>query len=140
MSPSSLPSVPEATSGVPALRKRILVADDDATVRTLMKRVLMLRGYDVVDVADGRMALDVARTAAFDLVITDLVMPELEGLETISLLRREHPSLEILAVSGAYGGAFLHAAELLGARATLAKPFDADALIDAVERVLAHAR
>jgi CheY-like chemotaxis protein len=116
--------------------KSILVVEDDATVRGLIKRVLSMRGFVVHDVADGRVALDVARTAAFDLVITDLVMPEVEGLETIRLLKRDHPSLEILAVSGAYGGAFLHAAELLGARATLAKPFDADTLLATVERIV----
>lgn len=116
--------------------KSILVVEDDATVRALITRVLSARGFAVQDVADGRVALDVARAAAFDLVITDLVMPELEGLETIRLLKRERPALEILAVSGAYGGAFLHAAELLGARATLAKPFDADTLLAAVERLV----
>jgi CheY-like chemotaxis protein len=116
--------------------KSILVVEDDATVRGLIKKVLSARGFTVHDVADGRIALDVARTGNFDLVITDLVMPEVEGLETIRLLKRDRPTLEILAVSGAYGGAFLHAAELLGARATLAKPFDADTLVAAVERIV----
>jgi CheY-like chemotaxis protein len=133
---SLLPSAPESTATTSSSPKSILVVEDDATVRALIKRVLSMRGFQVHDVADGRVALDAARTGEFDLVITDLVMPEIEGLETIRLLKREQPSLEILAVSGAYGGAFLHAAELLGARATLAKPFDADTLVAAVERIV----
>jgi CheY-like chemotaxis protein len=136
MSPSSHQPLESLLSPAPPSPKSILVVEDDATVRGLIKRILMARGFSVHDVADGRVALDVALTGAFDLVITDLVMPEVEGLETIRLLKRERPSLEILAVSGAYGGAFLHAAELLGARATLAKPFDADTLLAAVERIV----
>ena len=116
--------------------KRILVVEDDATVRGLIKRVLAARGFRVNDVADGRVAIDLARHTDFDLVITDLVMPEVEGLETIRLLKRERPTIEIMAVSGAYGGAFLHAAELLGASATLAKPFDANTLVAMVERIV----
>jgi DNA-binding response OmpR family regulator len=130
-----LPAGPTPTS----VRKSILVVEDDPTVRTLIKRVLSRSGFDVTDVADGRHAIDAARATDFDLVITDLVMPELEGLETIRTLKRERPSVEILAVSGAYGGAFLHAAELLGARATLAKPFDVDALVAAVEGIVGRA-
>ncbi len=136
MSLSSSEPLDQPTPLAASPRKRILVVEDDATVRSLIKRVLAARGFAVHDVADGRVALDVARTTTFDLVITDLVMPEVEGLETIRLLKRDHPSLEILAVSGAYGGAFLHAAELLGARATLAKPFDANTLLAAVERIV----
>jgi CheY-like chemotaxis protein len=130
------PSIPESTATTATTPKTILVVEDDATVRGLIKRVLTTRGFRVLDVADGRRALEMARTDNFDLVITDLVMPDIEGLETIRLLKRERPSLEILAVSGAYGGAFLHAAELLGARATLAKPFDADSLLSVVEGIV----
>jgi CheY-like chemotaxis protein len=136
MSLSSHQPHDQPTPPTAAPPKSILVVEDDATVRGLIKRVLATRGFNVHDVADGRVALDVARSSTFDLVITDLVMPEVEGLETIRLLKRDHPSLEILAVSGAYGGAFLHAAELLGARATLAKPFDAETLIAVVERIV----
>jgi CheY-like chemotaxis protein len=133
---SSYPHVPDAVSVARTSAKTILVVDDDATIRGLIRRVLSMRGFHVLDVADGRVALDLARTEDIDLVITDLVMPEIEGLETIRLLKRERPSLEILAVSGAYGGAFLHAAALLGARSTLAKPFDADTLLAAVEGIV----
>jgi CheY-like chemotaxis protein len=136
MSVSPVPPGPDSNGRPSTSPKRILVVEDDANVRALMTRVLARRGFKVLDVADGRLALDVARTAPFDLVITDLVMPEIEGLETIRVLKREHPSVEILAISGAYGGAFLHAAELLGARATLAKPFDPDTLVNAVERIV----
>ena len=131
----STPPAPDASFDRPT-RKSILVVEDDSMVRALIKRVLSNRGFDVLDVPDGSIALDLARGGTFSLVITDLVMPELEGLETIRLLKRECPSLKILAVSGAYGGAFLHAAELLGARATLAKPFDVATLLSTVEGIV----
>jgi DNA-binding response OmpR family regulator len=137
---SSLPVDP--AHGLPAdrtpLRKHILLVEDDETVRLMMKRVLSARGFGIDEAPDGRQALARIREMPFDLVITDLVMPELEGLEVIRALRRESPSIAILAVSGAYGGAFLHAAELLGARAILAKPFNPEILVATVERLLAR--
>ena len=68
---------------------------------------------------DGAEALEKARGQQFDLLLTDLVMPEREGLEIIRILRKERPDLKVVAVSGAFGGAFLKAAQLLGADATL---------------------
>lgn len=75
------------------------------------------------------------RSSEIDLVITDIVMPDMEGLELIGLLKKSRPDLNIIAVSGAFEGQFLSAAKLLGAKATLAKPFAARALLEAVRSI-----
>ena len=98
----------------------------------------MLRGagYSVESAPDGREAVHRLAEAAFDLVITDLVMPEQEGIETIQILRKEFPHLKIVAVSGAFGGEYLRVARLLGAHAILEKPFSVDSLLAVVEETL----
>ena len=75
-----------------------------------------------------------------DLVITDLVMPEQEGIETIQALRRDVPGIGIIAISGAFGGAFLKVAQLMGAAAVLNKPLNADLLLARVAEVLESRR
>ena len=77
-----------------------------------------------------------ARTEAVDLVITDLVMPEQEGLETLQRLRVERPELPVIAISGAFGGSFLKSARLFGATAALPKPIDPEELLRAVREAL----
>ena len=78
------------------------------------------------------------RGVEFDLVIMDLVMPDVEGLETIDIIRKERPQLKTIAMSGRFGGQFLPVAELLGAKATLAKPIRPDELLETVRRVLSE--
>jgi CheY-like chemotaxis protein len=90
----------------------------------------------VVVARDGGEALKKIRERRFDLMLTDLVMPEREGLETIRTLRKERPDLKIVAVSGAFGGTFLDVAQLLGADATLLKPVSPDQLLAAVREAL----
>ena len=70
------------------------------------------------------------------MMITDLAMPEQEGIETINLLRRQRPRLKIIAISGQFGADLLHTAELLGADATLAKPIQPETLLDTVALVM----
>jgi len=115
----------------------ILVVDDEPAVRGFFQRVLEGAGYQVSAARDGAEALQLAREGRFDLLLTDLVMPEQEGLEIIGILRRERPGLKVVAVSGAFGGAFLKAAQLLGADATLLKPVPPDRLLAAIQRALA---
>ena len=91
---------------------------------------------DAVVAADGREALKVlAQGETVDLVITDLVMPNQDGVETVQEIRRRYPRTKIIAMSGAFGGQFLRTAELLGACATLAKPINAARLLEAVNKV-----
>jgi DNA-binding response OmpR family regulator len=117
----------------------ILVVDDDSALRRLVTTVLERRNFAVSEAADGGQALDVLSTTAFDLVITDIVMPEIEGLELVRYIRARHPGAKVMAVSG--GGSHLisytHLAKQLGADEVLAKPFTPAELVAVVERLLA---
>jgi DNA-binding response OmpR family regulator len=117
----------------------ILVVEDDPSVRELVRHMLNIEGHDVSLAADGRGALEAIDRRTFDLVITDLFMPERSGFETISDIRLRHPGLPILAISG--GGrigadASLQTARSLGANATLAKPFGHRDLVARVGNLL----
>jgi hypothetical protein len=119
---------------------RILVADDEAGVRGYLRGVLENAGYEVTEAADGDQALKEARAGRVDLVITDLVMPGREGLETIRALRKEISSVGIVAMTGALGPEFLEIARVLGAQAVLRKPIDAGQLLAKVSEVLKSRR
>jgi DNA-binding NtrC family response regulator len=114
----------------------ILLVDDDADVRNVLAQMLESGGYRVFEAEDGKQAVAEARRQPIDLLITDLVMPEQEGIETIKLLRREYPAMKIIAMSGAFGGDFLTVAGYLGATETLQKPLHLDTILSTVERVL----
>jgi DNA-binding response OmpR family regulator len=113
----------------------ILIIDDDPHIRRLMSRILRGAGHTVREATDGRSGLELFRERLPALVITDIVMPDQEGIETILELRRDAPSLPILAISGGEGG-YLRLAIGLGATEALAKPFGADELLAAVVKLL----
>jgi DNA-binding response OmpR family regulator len=135
--PESIAAAVQALLHRTRSKGRILLADDDAAVRGFLRRVLASSGYEVTEVADGKQATTAICQQPFDLVITDLVMPEQEGLETIAQIRKQFPSMRIIAMSGAFGGRFLQVGERLGANATLTKPVHPQELIATVERVIA---
>ena len=117
----------------------ILIIDDDDALRATMRKILERAGHEVRDAGDGDRGLRIFREDGADLVITDIIMPEKEGIETIQELREEDPDLPILAVSG--GGRAdpaepLTDARLLGADETLAKPFTVEELQETVARML----
>jgi len=119
--------------------KRILIVDDDEALRLLMCQVLVRAGYEVQAAESGAVALKLFRQQPADLVITDIIMPEMEGLETIIEFLKQRPKLKILAISG--GGRFgaddyLPIAGALGAALTLAKPFSLEELENAVRSLL----
>jgi PAS domain S-box-containing protein len=126
--------------GPPAPAARILVADDEAGVRGFLRAVLEQGGYEVIEAANGKQALQKFRAGQLDLVITDLVMPEEEGLATVQALRREAPGVGLIAISGAFGGQFLKVALLLGADAVLSKPVSKEVLLAKVAEVLVRRR
>jgi PAS domain S-box-containing protein len=134
-SPEELAGKVRAVLG-PAPAFRILVADDEAGVRAFLRRVLEDGGYETIEAADGKQTLRQALAGRVDLVITDLVMPEQEGIETIQALRRDVPDVAIIAISGAFEGKFLKSAKLLGAAAVLDKPVSAQLLLATVAEVL----
>jgi CheY-like chemotaxis protein len=120
----------------------ILVIDDEAAIRQLVRRILERAGHSVIEAPNGRKGISLLRERQVDLVITDILMPEVEGIETILEIRRQFPSTRILAISG--GGSvkgtsiYLEAASKLGADAILPKPFRAYALRQLVDRLLAR--
>jgi CheY-like chemotaxis protein len=122
---------------------RMLIIDDDPTVRSLVTGILEAKGHTAVEARDGRAGLATFSKESFDLVVTDIVMPEQEGIETIGALRRLNRTVPILAISGSStiggSGDYLRAAAALGASATLKKPLHADLLVETIERLLADA-
>lgn len=118
---------------------RILVIDDEAPVRDMMRQTLERAGYEVIEAGDGKQGMARLRQQPADLVITDILMPEQEGIETIRMLRKEFPEIKILAISG--GGKkgnleVLPIARTFGAHRTLAKPFERKDLLDAVSALV----
>jgi len=115
----------------------ILIIEDQAPVRTLVRRVLEDTGYQVYEAADGRQGLERFHTQPVDLVITDLEMPEMSGLEVILALTRAFLDVKVIAMSGVSADE-LQKARLLGARHTFPKPLDLQALLRAVQYELRH--
>lgn len=118
---------------------RILLIEDDDQVRNMLRAVLEQEGYNVGEARNGREGVAHCRATPAALVITNILMPEQEGLETIRILRQEFPAVKIIAISG--GGQrgnldFLAVARQLGALRTLRKPFAMQELRTAVEDVL----
>jgi CheY-like chemotaxis protein len=119
--------------------KKILVIDDDSLVRDTIVRILERKGYMVLVAADGVRGLRMFHTEQPDLVITDIIMPEKEGLQTIREIRGNRPDAKIIAISG---GArignmdFLRMAGELGASEIMPKPFDPADLVTLVSRCL----
>jgi two-component system, chemotaxis family, chemotaxis protein CheY len=122
------------------MKSYILVIDDDAMVRQALARILKGQGYEVECAVEGHQGLEAFRRRRPDLVISDIVMPEMEGIQTIMELRILSRDCPIIAISG--GGRFgkvdfLDVAKQLGANATLAKPFETEELLQTVALCLA---
>jgi CheY-like chemotaxis protein len=120
---------------------RILLIDDDDAVRLTISTVLSNAGHTVTEARDGKEGIARYQPEAIDLVVTDLIMPEKEGLETILDLKKKYPNVKILAVSG--GGrmapeAQLNIAKKFGATRVLAKPFLMKTLSATVDDLLAQ--
>ena len=119
----------------------ILLIEDDDLFRDALANALIERGYTVMQARDGDEGLRIFRVEPADLVLTDIVMPNKEGIATVEELRRDHPNLGIIAMSGglAYQAPlYLKLAGALGANRTLRKPFDLPTLLTAIEEVLAE--
>lgn len=122
--------------------QKILVIDDNIAVRNTLTQILESAGYQVVCAEDGQRGLNVFRAEQPDLVITDIIMPEKEGIETIRDIRHECPNAKIIAISGGGRGGnndYLKVARQLGASDVIAKPLDPDQFIAIVHHRLAAA-
>lgn len=129
--------------------QRILIVDDERDVRDSVKCVLDLAGYEVLTAENVTEALAQLERAPVDLVITDIIMPKMNGVQAIESIRKAFPMVRIVAISG--GGnfgvagyqptaiatnAYLRSAEEAGAHVVLTKPFESDDLIEVVEKLL----
>ncbi|MDE2349828.1 MAG: response regulator [Gammaproteobacteria bacterium] len=127
----------------------VMIVDDETDVRDAIRRVLERAGYAVRSADNGAQALDALESRGADLVITDIIMPVMDGVEAIQAIRARHPRTRIVAISG--GGnfgvaeyqpeaitttAYLAAAGQAGADALLTKPFDSAEILGAVRRAL----
>jgi excisionase family DNA binding protein len=116
-------TTPKPPVAAPAGRPRVLVADDEASIRELLSKTLALADYDVDLAPDGRAALERLQATAYDLLITDLKMPGLDGLAVIREARRYRPDLPIIIITGFSTEAAAIEALNLGVSGYLTKPF-----------------
>ena len=119
---------------------QILLVDDDDLARFAMCEVLKRAGHKVTEAGNGKLGLTAQASTDFDVIITDIIMPEVEGIEFIIKIREQSPNIPVIAVSG--GGRvsqtdYLESAKELGATATLSKPFSEDQLNEKVAECLA---
>ena len=118
---------------------RILVIDDDEQVLDMLYESLTREGYDVLKASNGEQGLRLYREESVDLIITDLIMPEKEGIETIIELRQDFPEVKIIAISG--GGRigtkdYLNMAKIFGVQRTFTKPVAREQLLDAIRELI----
>jgi len=113
---------------------KILVIDDEAPIRRALRRLLQLKGYEVHEAENGAQGMRMMAEQACDLVITDMVMPEKEGVETCMELRKFYPKVPFISICGAPSAAtYLQVANKLGAVAMIAKPFSSAEIFEAID-------
>ena len=122
---------------------RALVIDDDPELRWNLKMSLEAADIETLTAADGKRGLDQMKDARFDFIVTDILMPTMDGLEVIQAVRAGHEDVKIIAISGGGrrqpGAQVLGIAEIFGAAATLFKPFTRKELLAAIEAVVGEA-
>ncbi|MEE4266353.1 MAG: response regulator [Desulfobacteraceae bacterium] len=119
--------------------ERILIIDDEPQIRSMLTLMLEREGYEVVEAPDGVDGIKIYRQNPADLIITDLIMPNKDGIGMIIDLKKEFPDVKIIAMSG--GGlnkpdGYLKGAKKLGAACTLTKPIDREEMLKAVREIL----
>lgn len=117
----------------------ILIIDDDTQLSSMLKQLLERHGYDVLTASDGNQGIKMFHEKGADLIITDLIMPGKEGIETIAEISQDFPDVKIIAISG--GGRlkpdnYLNLAETFGAMRSFTKPVDRKELLSAIEELL----
>lgn len=120
---------------------KILLIEDNAIVCDALALFLRSGGHEVTEVTDSKKSLRVIRTIAPDIIVTDIIMPELDGLELITKIKQSGLTIPVIAISGGgriAGEEYLELAMAVGAAATLAKPFSATELLESVDRVLVN--
>ena len=118
---------------------RILIIDDDVKFLKMLRQMLERAGHEVVEAPNGEVGVKLFREERTELIITDIFMPEKEGIEIIRELKREFPTVKIIAISG--GGRkgnfhYLETAEALGADRSFTKPFERQEMLDAIQELV----
>lgn len=116
--------------------KTILIIDDERQIRKMLRQMIEKKGYHVLEASDGSQGIHCVKNNHIDLIITDIFMPEKEGIETIIELKRDYPDITIFAMSG--GGSvgpetFLKITNQLGVVETFTKPIDRESLLKAID-------
>ncbi len=119
--------------------EKILLVDDDDDVRSIIRKMLEKGGYQVIEASNGRQGLKIIEKHLPVAIVTDIIMPDMEGLEFTKTIARQKPELPLIAITGAKNGSYLQVALRLGAASGLYKPFDCNELLAAVEDVLTEA-
>jgi CheY-like chemotaxis protein len=115
---------------------RILVVDDESYVRDLLQRVLTRRGHEVDVAADGETALELMQAHTYDLVLTDVVMPGIDGFDLLRRVKATYPAVTVIVLTGYARKQSISDFLLYGADEYLSKPFQVQALLDSVDRVV----
>lgn len=118
--------------------KNIIVVDDDEQIRIMLRRILEKEGYIIREASNGNIALKLQREDPADLIITDIIMPEKEGIGTIVDLKNDYPGIKIIAISG--GGKnspdhYLRMAKGFGVNKAFEKPFTREELLEAIDEI-----
>jgi CheY-like chemotaxis protein len=119
--------------------KRILVIDDDDMLRAMLKKLLSNAKYNVVTAENGIEALRLHEQNPADLIIADIIMPDMDGIEVVIEFRKKYPATKIIAMSGGgriHPDQYLAAAQRLGAQRTIGKPFTSSEILAAVDELL----
>lgn len=123
------------------MMQKILIVDDDDLIRDLLYEILTPQGFEIILAENGNRAMEILSRERVDLIITDIIMPEKEGIETILDIKKKLPNAKIIAMSG--GGqlganSYLNIAKRLGVSATITKPFDPNKLVKTIRTILDH--
>ncbi len=120
-------------------KQKILIADDDVALNEMLCRMLERSSYETLSALNGKEAVEICHKEPVDLIVTDIFMPEQEGIATILEVRREFPDIKIIAMSGGGNSGmkdYLNMAKLLGSEGIITKPFSNSELIQLIAKLL----
>ena len=117
------------------MKSRVLLIEDNEPLRNSLARLLERTGYEVTEAANGRIGLHCMSECAADVVVTDMMMPEMGGVETILALRRSYPGVKIIALSGS--APYVKIARAVGSHKAMSKPLEPEEFLDAIRELVA---
>ena len=119
---------------------RVLVLDDDPLIQATLPLLLREHGHEVLTAVNGKLGLRLLQTEPVDLILTDIMMPEADGIEVVRAVVKDHPTIALVAMSGGSsrlrGTDAVYLTRLLGAHAVLIKPFGEEDLLEAIRKAL----